>query len=228
MSNKLVTEVGKMAIYTIARDYQLESVIMKSRFICTLRKVNSEEDAQAFIKSLKKQYWDATHNCSAYIIGTGGTRERAHDDGEPVGTAGQPMLEVLRKREVQNVAAVVTRYFGGIKLGAGGLVRAYAGSVNDTVQAAGLAEIVPMGTFALRQELETIGKVLNTLYQQRLFTVQEVVYGQPATILLRLPLAEQQQVEAWLTETLNTMISIELIATGFSEQALSKGDGEKA
>gem|GEM_PF-6923999 len=110
-------------MYTIRTDYRDETVIEKSRFICTLKKVSSETEAQDFIKAVKKEFWDATHNCSAYIIDE--LAQRSSDDGEPSGTAGLPMLEVLRKNQLSGVAAVVTRYFGGIKLGAGGLVRVY-------------------------------------------------------------------------------------------------------
>ena len=123
---------------TIAKDIRTEQVISKSRFICSLKKVKTEEEAQEFIKAVKKEFWDATHNCSAYVIDE--QHQRSSDDGEPSGTAGMPMLGVLRKQELQQVAAVVTRYFGGIKLGAGGLVRAYAGSVAQAVEAAGLAQ----------------------------------------------------------------------------------------
>lgn len=125
-------------MYTIRTDYRDETVIEKSRFICTLKKVASEAEAQDFIKTVKKEFWDATHNCSAYVIDE--LAQRSSDDGEPSGTAGLPMLEVLRKNDLCGVAAVVTRYFGGVKLGAGGLVRAYTGSVAKAVQGCGLAQ----------------------------------------------------------------------------------------
>ncbi|HIU64213.1 MAG TPA: YigZ family protein [Candidatus Avacidaminococcus intestinavium] len=134
-----------MMFLTILRDWYKEIIIDKSRFICTLRKVSDEESAQAFIKEMKKEYWDATHNCSAYIVGEAAEYQRSSDDGEPSGTAGLPMLEVLRKNNLHNVAVVVTRYFGGIKLGAGGLIRAYAGCTAETVKEAGLAKRVLFG-----------------------------------------------------------------------------------
>ena len=143
-------------MYTIRSDYRAETVIEKSRFICTLKKVSSEAEAQEFIKAVKKEFWDATHNCSAYIIDE--LAQRSSDDGEPSGTAGLPMLEVLRKNELSGVAAVVTRYFGGIKLGAGGLVRAYTGSVSKAVQGCGLARKLLMGTFALTADAADAGK----------------------------------------------------------------------
>ena len=112
-----------MGKYVIARPVVSELVVEKSRFLCTLTRVESEAEAQGFVRAMKKKYWDATHNCSAYIVGADNRVERSNDDGEPSGTAGSPMLEVLRRKELYNTAAVVTRYFGGIKLGAGGLTR---------------------------------------------------------------------------------------------------------
>ena len=101
----------------------------KSRFIANVRPVESEAEAVAFIDEMKKKYWDARHNCSAFVIGTKAELTRCSDDGEPSGTAGRPMLEVLLGEGVRNVAVVVTRYFGGVLLGTGGLVRAYSGAV---------------------------------------------------------------------------------------------------
>ena len=101
-----------------------EIVEKKSRFLATVRPVETEEEASAFIEEMKKKYWDATHNCSAFVIGRRGEITRCSDDGEPSGTAGRPMLEVLLKEGICNTAVVVTRYFGGTLLGTGGLVRA--------------------------------------------------------------------------------------------------------
>ena len=114
-----------------------EIVEKKSRFIATIRPVHSEEEALAFIQEMKKKYWDARHNCSAYIIGKEQSLSRCSDDGEPSQTAGRPMLDVLEGRGLYDVAVVVTRYFGGVLLGTGGLVRAYQGAVQ-----AGLEECI--------------------------------------------------------------------------------------
>lgn len=127
---------------TIKNDFIFEEEIKKSRFICHLKRVTSEEEARDFITSIKKQHHKANHNVSAFTIGEHQEIQRSSDDGEPSGTAGVPMLEILKKRELTNLVAVVTRYFGGIKLGAGGLIRAYAGSVNHTIDAVGLVKIV--------------------------------------------------------------------------------------
>lgn len=112
--------------------------IKRSKFIATLSHVESGEDAEAFVRAVRKRYPDATHNCYAYIADELGNETRFSDDGEPGGTAGQPMLEVLKKRGVVKAAVVVTRYFGGIKLGAGGLVAAYTDSVSEVLDAAGI------------------------------------------------------------------------------------------
>lgn len=127
---------------TIKNDFIFEEEIKKSRFICHLKRVTSEEEARDFITSIKKQHHKANHNVSAFAIGEHQEIQRSSDDGEPSGTAGVPMLEILKKRELTNLVAVVTRYFGGIKLGAGGLIRAYAGSVNHAIDAVGLVKIV--------------------------------------------------------------------------------------
>ncbi len=195
-------------MFTIVKDFRQETVIEKSRFICTLKKVEDEAQAQEFIRNIKKEFWDATHNCSAYIIDE--LAQRSSDDGEPSGTAGIPMLEVLRKNKLTNTAAVVTRYFGGIKLGAGGLVRAYTNSVAGAVRGSGIAEKVLMGRYSFMDELNAAGKILNILYQQQLFEVAAVEYGLRAKIILRMKENDKQQAEAWLTEKLNRPVELVL------------------
>ncbi|PTJ91162.1 YigZ family protein [Staphylococcus simulans] len=128
-------------IITIKQEYVIENVINKSRFIAHIKPVESEDEAKAFIDEVKKEHRDATHNCSAYTIGDSMLIQKANDDGEPSGTAGVPMLEILKKIETHNTAAVVTRYFGGIKLGTGGLIRAYSGAVRDAIKEGGRVEL---------------------------------------------------------------------------------------
>lgn len=125
---------------TIAAAVDHELVIRKSRFLTHVAPVTSAEHADEVIADMKKRYWDAGHNCSAQVTGLRGDRARSSDDGEPSGTAGMPMLEVLRRRELTDVVAVVTRYFGGIKLGAGGLVRAYSSAVSEALDEAALVD----------------------------------------------------------------------------------------
>ena len=202
-------------MYTIKRDYQKEIVIEKSRFITTLKKVASEVEAQDFIKAMKKQYWDATHNCSAYIVND--LAQRSSDDGEPSGTAGIPMLEVLRKQQLEGTAVVVTRYFGGIKLGAGGLVRAYSGSVAGALKECGLAEKILMSYFSFTYDVNSVGKILNKLYQQDMFTVFDVEYNLRAKIILQMQDRQKAEAEAWLTEALNQKIELELEFSEYAE-----------
>ena len=128
---------------TIAKTFQSSIDIKKSQFICRLFPAQNEKEAKAIIREISEKYKDATHNCTAYVVSDG---EGYDDNGEPGGTAGRPMLNVLKKNEIQNVVAIVTRYFGGIKLGAGGLVRAYSKSVLETLA---IAEIVEMELYEI-------------------------------------------------------------------------------
>lgn len=207
-------------MYTICKDYRQEIVIEKSRFICTLKKVHSEAEAQEFIKSIKKEFWDATHNCSAYIIDD--LAQRSSDDGEPSGTAGIPMLEVLRKNGLTETAAVVTRYFGGIKLGAGGLVRAYSGSVAGAVKACGVAQKILMSRFSFLYDVNSVGRILNVLYQQNLFEIADVQYDLRAKVILRMRDEQKAEAEAWLTEHLNQQIELELEDSEYAEVPVNK------
>ena len=120
---------------TVYEGGQGEIIEKKSRFIATVKPVKTEEEALELIETLKKKYWDATHNCFAYIIGEGAPLKRCSDDGEPSGTAGRPMLDVLEGEALRDVCVVVTRYFGGTLLGTGGLVRAYSGAVRAGLEA---------------------------------------------------------------------------------------------
>ncbi|MCG2382064.1 YigZ family protein [Staphylococcus epidermidis] len=129
------------SIITIKQAHSIENVISKSRFIAYIKPVSTENEAKAFIDEIKIKHKDATHNCSAYTVGPEMNIQKANDDGEPSGTAGIPMLEILKKLEIHNVCVVVTRYFGGIKLGAGGLIRAYSGAVRDAIYDMGRVEL---------------------------------------------------------------------------------------
>lgn len=206
-------------MFTIVKDVRHEIVIEKSRFICTLKKVRDEAEAQEFIKAMKKEFWDATHNCSAYLIDD--LVQRSSDDGEPSGTAGLPMLEVLRKNKLTNTAAVVTRYFGGIKLGAGGLVRAYTNSVAEAVKESGIAQKILMSKFSFAYDINSVGKILNILYQQEIFEIADVEYALRAKIILRMRDCDKLAAEAWLTENLNQLVVLEQESQEIVEIAIS-------
>lgn len=133
----------KDTIITIKAEHIIENVINKSRFIAHIKPVESEEDAKAFINQVSTKHREATHNCFAYTIGDQMNIQKANDNGEPSGTAGVPMLGILKKLEIHNACVVVTRYFGGIKLGGGGLIRAYSGAVRDVIYDIGRVELKP-------------------------------------------------------------------------------------
>jgi len=132
---------------SVAKEFRHEYVVEKSRFITTICPCSTEEEAQTFIVRINKEFWDARHNCTAFAIGPRQEQQRSSDDGEPSGTAGKPILEVLKKTSLTNAAIVVTRYFGGIKLGAGGLIRAYSHAASLAVHG------VPKQLHTLRQIL---------------------------------------------------------------------------
>ena len=167
-----------MEYRTIKEDGQVQEEIKKSRFICHTKRVYNEEEARDFISAIKKEHYKATHNCSAFIVGERSEIKRTSDDGEPSGTAGIPMLGVLENHNLTNVCVVVTRYFGGIKLGAGGLIRAYAGSVALAVKEIGIIEIKEQAgiqihmTYAQYQEYGNFLKEHNLIELETNFTDQ--------------------------------------------------------
>lgn len=153
---------------TIKEDGQAELEIKKSRFICSLKRIESEEEAKEFIQMIKKEHWKANHNCSAFVLGEQNEIQRSSDDGEPSGTAGVPMLEVLKKNELMNVAAVVTRYFGGTKLGAGGLIRAYSGAVANALHEIGIVQGILQQEVFTTIDYSLLGKLQHYLEQKNL------------------------------------------------------------
>lgn len=178
---------------TIAAAVEHELVIKKSRFIATVTPVASVEDADAVIARLRRQWWDARHNCTAMVTGLLGDQARSSDDGEPSGTAGVPMLEVLRRRELTDVVAVVTRYFGGVKLGAGGLVRAYSSAVSEALDLAALVRRQSLTRITMEVSHADAGRIDNLLRDWVVHhgaTLGEPVYGTRATLEAWVPAQE--------------------------------------
>ncbi|OGX79849.1 YigZ family protein [Exiguobacterium sp. SH31] len=188
--------------YTIKQDGEYEVVIQKSKFIAHFKRVTTEAEAQTFIQTIKKAHWSANHNCSAYIIGARNEFQKANDDGEPSGTAGLPMLEVLRKRNLKDTVVVVTRYFGGIKLGGGGLIRAYGGTVSEGLDAVGIVERLPMQRLTLTVDYGWIGKVENEL-RQSAYLLDEIVYADTVTFHISVPVETTEEALAWLVDLTN-------------------------
>jgi uncharacterized YigZ family protein len=188
--------------YTVKGYGENEIIIEKSRFICYINRATTEEEAVQFIQQIKKKHWDATHNCSAYIIGEHDQIQKANDDGEPSGTAGIPMLEVLKKRGLKDTVAVVTRYFGGIKLGAGGLVRAYGKAVSEGLKAAGIVERRLVRVMHVTIDYTWLGKVENEL-RSSVYTIKNINYAENVTIEVLVDEADQQPFREWMTELTN-------------------------
>ena len=167
-----------MEFRTIKEDGQVQEEIKKSRFICHIKRVTTEDEARNFIQAVKKEHYKATHNCSAFILGERSEMKRSSDDGEPSGTAGVPMLGVLENHQLTNVCAVVTRYFGGIKLGAGGLIRAYSSNVALAIKEIGIVHIKEqLGlrialSYSQYQELSNFLKANHLQEQDTSFTEQ--------------------------------------------------------
>ena len=172
-----------MEFRTIKEDGQVREEIKKSRFICHAKRVYSEEEARAFITAIKKEHYKATHNCSAFIIGERSEIKRTSDDGEPSGTAGVPMLGVLENHNLTNVCVVVTRYFGGIKLGAGGLIRAYAGSVALAVKEIGIVEIKEQAGIQIQMSYAQYQEYGNFLKEHNLMELETNFTDQVDTII---------------------------------------------
>lgn len=187
-----------------------EIVEKKSRFIATVRRVETEEEAIAFIEEMKKKYWDARHNCSAFVIGTRGELTRCSDDGEPSGTAGRPMLEVLLGEGIRNIAVVVTRYFGGVLLGTGGLVRAYTQAVKEGLLNCSVGTMVHGYEVLLNTDYNGIGKVLYLLGQYGLEPTDSD-YGVDVTLQLRIADTQAERLKKELIEATSGKIGWEVL-----------------
>lgn len=181
---------------------QGEILEKKSRFLATVRKAETEEEAAAFLEEMKKKYWDAAHNCSAFVIGSRGELARCSDDGEPSGTAGRPMLEVLQGEEIRNVAVVVTRYFGGTLLGTGGLVRAYTQAVKEGLKACRTGIMRYGYNVMLKSDYNSIGKILYLL-GERDMEPTESSYTDAVELRLLVPAEEAEGLRKDLTEATN-------------------------
>ena len=168
---------------TIRQQGQAEIVEKKSRFIATVRPVKTEEEAKEFIYEMKKKYWDATHNVFAYQIGPKNEIQRFSDDGEPQGTAGMPVLDVLQKEDIKNAAIVVTRYFGGTLLGTGGLVKAYGKAAKEGMIAAGIWEVIFYKKFYVSVAYTDAGKVQYEILQGG-YTLYDTIYTENVTYVV--------------------------------------------
>ena len=196
-----------MEFRTIKEDGQVQEEIKKSRFICHAKRVYSEAEARDFITAIKKEHYKATHNCSAFIVGERSEIKRTSDDGEPSGTAGVPMLGVLENHNLTNVCVVVTRYFGGIKLGAGGLIRAYAGSVALAVKEIGIIEIKEQAGIAIQMSYAQYQEYGNFLREHNLMELETTFTDQIDTIIY-VDKEEKENIKSALVEFFNGKVTL--------------------
>lgn len=180
----------------------------KSRFIATVRPVESEDEAVSFINETKKKYWDARHNCSAFVIGKRQELTRCSDDGEPAGTAGRPMLDVLLKENIHNVAVVVTRYFGGVLLGTGRLVRAYQQATKAGLSASEIIEKKDGAVLFIRTDYTGIGR-LQYLFAQEKITVMDTAYEADVLVKAVIPENDKKRIEKTIIEQTNGTAKLE-------------------
>lgn len=192
----------------LVKGAEAELVEKKSRFIATVRPAANEGEAMAFIEEMKKKYYDARHNCSAYVIGSGAEITRSSDDGEPCGTAGRPMLEVLLGSGIRNVAAVVTRYFGGTLLGTGGLVRAYSGVLKEALAKCGTARQHYGVRVKVRTDYNAVGK-LQYIFGSKNIDIEDSVYAADVELTVIVPVEEYNRLCKEIVETTSGRAAIE-------------------
>ncbi|MEU8774789.1 YigZ family protein [Streptomyces sp. NPDC048606] len=194
---------------TVAREGVHESEINRSRFLCSLAPAATEREAQEFIARVRKEHPTASHNCYAYVIGADASVQKASDDGEPGGTAGVPMLQMLTRRDIRYAVAVVTRYYGGVKLGAGGLIRAYGGVVGEALDVLGTVTRHRYRLATVTVDHQRAGKTQNDLRATGR-AVLDVRYGEAVAIEIGLPEADVEAFRAWLADVTAGTATFEL------------------
>ncbi|GAQ52761.1 YigZ family protein [Streptomyces acidiscabies] len=201
---------------TVARAGVHETEVNRSRFLCALAPAATEREAQDFVAAVRKEYADATHNCWAYVIGADASVQKASDDGEPGGTAGLPMLQMLTRRDMRYVVAVVTRYYGGVKLGAGGLIRAYGGAVGEAIDTLGTITRRRFRLATLTVDHQRAGKLQNDLRATGR-EVRDVRYEEAVTIEIGLPDADVPAFRGWLADATAGTAGFELGGEAYGE-----------
>lgn len=207
----------KEKFLSVKKDCVTETVIEKSRFICSVKRVNNEDEAKNFVAEIKKKYPDATHNCYAYVADFNGTYSRFSDDGEPQGTAGLPMLDALKNKNVFCTAVVVTRYFGGVKLGTGGLVRAYQGSVINALNAVGLSENTLSATLKTEVSYSAVSPVLKLLDGKKAIKNSVNYLNESVEFVFTVPISETQNVTDKIRDISSGKSAVLKLSEGYFE-----------
>ncbi|MFJ8234669.1 YigZ family protein [Ureibacillus sp. NPDC094379] len=207
--------------YKTVKGYgESEIVLSKSRFITYVDRAETEEEALNFIDKIKKMHPNATHNCSCYMIGEHDNIQKANDDGEPSGTAGVPMLEVLKKQGLKDTVVVVTRYFGGIKLGGGGLIRAYGKATTEGIRAALVVERKLHHIMKVSIDYTWLGKVENEIRSSS-YNLQEIQYAEDVEIFVSVLKTEEETFVQWITELTNGQAQVDCVDQQFVEFVIS-------
>ncbi len=193
---------------TIGQPGEAETIEKKSRFIATVLEVTTSEQAENALAQLRKKYYDATHNCFAYQIGEHNEIRRFSDDDEPQGTAGKPILDVLKGEDIKNTLICVTRYYGGTLLGTGGLVRAYGHAAKEGLLAAGIIEKKRIQLFYLEMDYTLIGKVQYLLRDQH-YTIRNTTYLETVKFEVEVEAGCQESFKEWIIENTNAEVSIQ-------------------
>lgn len=194
--------------YLTVKGYgESEIIISKSRFLTYVNRAETEEEALLFIEKIKKMHAGATHNCSCYMVGEHDQIQKANDDGEPSGTAGVPMLEVLKKQGLKDTVVVVTRYFGGIKLGGGGLIRAYGKATTEGIAAAHVVERKLHYLMKIGIDYVFLGKIENEIRSSH-YMLQDILYAENVEVCVHVLKEEEQIFTDWITELTNGQATI--------------------
>ena len=209
----------KEAYFTIYQNGEHQIEIKKSKFICNLFRIENEEQAKEYIAKIKKEHYKANHNCSAYMLGENFEIQRSSDDGEPSGTAGVPMLEVLKKNQLQNTLAIVTRYFGGIKLGAGGLIRAYSTSVSEALKEIGIVQGKLQQILDIIIDYPQLGKLQNYLENEQI-AIQEIDYLEQITVKVAIDINQCESFQNALIDLFNNQLSIQILDQKYVENLI--------
>lgn len=201
---------------TIGELTECEIIIQKSRFISYAKRAETEKEALEFIESIKAKHRSANHNCSAYLIGEHDSIQKANDDGEPSGTAGFPMLEVLKKQGLKDTVVVVTRYFGGIKLGGGGLIRAYGKATTEAIAASGVVERRLHFLMKVTIDYNWLGKMENEVRNSD-YPLKDIQYTDGVALLIYVPRDKKDDFTGWINEMTNGQAMIESLESEFLE-----------
>lgn len=193
--------------FTINNESYSEQTIQKSRFIGYAKNVETEKEAQDFIQIIKKKHYDARHNCYAYIIGEYDEIQKSNDDGEPGGTAGVPILEVIKKRELKNTVIVVARYFGGIKLGVGGLIRAYSSTAAQTLDAAEIIQRKLIQDYEVKIDYTFLGKIQNDINDIGAM-IDNIRYEDFVILSILVDVGKEESFKEWIIDLTKNQVEI--------------------